>query len=244
MKNATFIAILLTLIMLLLVVGAAAIFLQQGREELVDEQATLTAELAGLKATLADRESDIVVLQSQAESQGPTLASSEAQLQTRSAEIEANEATILAVNGTLDAFAAQATAAAGPTATPTLTPPPTWTPRPEATATVDFSLPFAAIAIPREGEQVDGSENVELLAFLASREGVAQITVVVNGEERAADTGQGRRSFTLNDSLDVGWLQPGENVVEVTVFDGAGRSNRVTVRFSVVNLPPSGEGDS
>lgn len=92
--------------------------------------------------------------------------------------------------------------------------------------TVDNDEPSADVLAPRAGV----AETRRLLfAQLADEGGISEIRYAVNGGElRAIRFVEEPTSYTLREAID---LKPGDNHVELTVLDGAGRSTQRSIDF-------------
>lgn len=156
MKSTSFIAVLLTLLMLLLVTGAAAWFLFQGRADFERDMQLQQTELEGhvqtindLQTTAAAREMVIATGEAQAATRDAQLSESEALLATREAELEA----ALATTAAPEPKPTLATEPAGSDGPPRLE---IINPLFGATVTTDATLPVIIIASAEEGmEQLE-----------------------------------------------------------------------------------------
>lgn len=161
MKSTSFIAILLTLITLLLVTGAAALFLWQGQQDLQRDIQLQQSEIQGHTTTIND-------LQTTAAAREMALATSEAGLATRDSELLAGQSLL----ATRDAELAEALAT--PDVTPTTTP---------SEAPPADGPPPLEIIHPTEGAIFTTEANLQVVAIGYAPEGLARMELAVG--ERA-----------------------------------------------------------
>lgn len=166
MKTTTFIAILLTLITLLLVTGAAAFFLWQGHQDLQRDMQLQQSEIEGLTTTIND-------LQTTAAAREMALATGEAALATRDAELSDSQASL----ATREAELAEALATPEVTATPEAT----------ATPTSESSLvdgpPRLEIVHPTFGLIVNTETNLQVIAIGYAPEGIMGMELLVGDRQ-------------------------------------------------------------
>lgn len=156
MKSTTFIAILLTLLTLLLVTGAAVIFLIQGQGAMQDQVLDLQGDIEQQERTFAE-------LQTTAAAREMVLATSEAALETTEAELDESEALLATREAALaELEAAQEEATATAEAEPTARDEPSTveivSPQPGADITTDSALQIIVV-----GFSLDGIERLDLI---------------------------------------------------------------------------------
>lgn len=156
MKSTTFIAILLTLLTLLLVTGAAVIFLIQGQGAMQDQVLDLQGDIEQQERTFAE-------LQTTAAAREMVLATSEAALETTEAELDESQALLATREAALaELEAAQEAEAATAEAEPTARDEPSTveivSPQPGADITTDSALQIIVV-----GFSLDGIERLELM---------------------------------------------------------------------------------
>ncbi len=209
MKSTTFIALLLTLLMLLLVTGAAALFLWQGHRDLQSDVTRLELEVEGqmqemnnLQTTAAAREMVIATAQAQATVLAAQAAEAEALLATREAEL--------------------AEALATPAATA----------RPTAGVEAGNGPPRLEILYPAFGTTIASDVNVLVIVIAAAEEGIASIEVQAGDRPPLSelfDDGETfavfRRSF-FN-------LEPGPRNITATLTTADGVSEETSIRIFV-----------
>lgn len=166
MKATTFIAILLTMLMALLVLIAAVIFLLQGRQQLETRANAVATERAELEGTRVQLEANLG-------SESTALLASQAQLNTRDAEFISLSSQVIQLEQELDAATAALATALQPAATPT----------PDAEM---LAAPTVEFISPRPDEIIPVNTPAEIVFIVYHAQGIGSVHMEV-GEEVLED---------------------------------------------------------
>lgn len=220
MKSTTFIAILLTLLTLLLVTGAAIIFLIQGRGAMQDQVLDLRSDIEQQERTFAE-------LQTTAAAREMVLATGEAARATTEAALDESQALLATREAELaEVEAAQQEATATAEAEPT---------RPEEPSTVE-------IVSPQPGADITTGSALQIIVVGFSTEGIEQLELMVSDRsqpfEHEAD-GERHVIFTRG----VPNLTAGALSITATLTTGANETVQDTVRVLVRDSAPEPDGN-
>lgn len=217
MKSTTFIAILLTLLTLLLVTGAAVIFLLQGRGAMQSQMLELQRDVEQQERTFAE-------LQTTAAAREMVLSTSEAARATTETALDENQALLATREAQVaELEAAQEEARATAEAEPT--------PRDEA--------PIVEIVSPQPGVDITADSALQIIVVGLSTDGIEGLELMVGDRsfEHDAD-GETYRVF----SRGVPNLTPGTLVITATLTTGANDLVQDSVRVLVRGGEPEPNG--
>ena len=179
MKRSGLIAISLMLIMLLLVLGAAFVFLYQGRPVLERRVDALTSESAALRQELALAEATVMVSEATRLAAGAALATAE------SAAVLL-EGQLVASQQEADTLATRVIELTGGSETSTDS-------RPEPTATATPGPPQVAIVAPADGAVLAAGAAVNIVVAAADVAGITAVNLTIDDEAF--------RSYSVEDAL-------------------------------------------
>jgi hypothetical protein len=218
MKTSAFTAILLTFVMVILVLGAAVLFLWQGRELLIHDVTNLSTEVAGANSTATAvrayvdaREADLSTGEALQATTEAALATSEADyessLQTRES-VAASRATLAAQSATQEALLAP------------------------------LEAPYVAIAYPEDGARFSTSSSVPLVITAGHPQGVDQVALLGLGDTILLP-GSSDPYRVYNHRLEPP-LEPGEYIITATVTSRSRLTATDTLHFTVIVPPDEG----
>ena len=181
MKSTTFVAVLLVLLSLLLVIGAATLFLLQGRRTLLEETESLESQLQSQNMTHSQLQTTVDAQAAALQTQEASLSQSLLQLATRDAQLtEAQTAAEAATQG-----AAQATLEATPT--------------PEPQVQEEGGPPVLDILSPTNGVSVASDSPIPLIVVAFTSMGVERIEVEISDrQETLTESGNGETYAVMN----------------------------------------------
>ena len=214
MKSTTFIAILLTLLTLLLIVGAAALFLLQGRQDMQTDALLLQSEIEGqnqtiaeLQTTAAAREMALATAEAAVATRDAALAENQSVLATRETELAESESTAAAMAATLEA-------------------------KEEAQA------PLVEIVSPQLGAVVTTDTALQVIVVGLSVQGVKRLDLAV-GTRSFEIPGNGEAYDVFNRSIP--GLMPGTLVITATMTTDDSQTVQDSVRIVVRRAEPPQE---
>ena len=213
MKSTTFIAILLTFLMLLLVAVAAAFFLWQGQQDLRSDLQLQQAEINGQEQMINELQN--------------TAAAREMAQSTDEARVTALETELLGAQdqlATRDAELAEALA--------TLQAEPEATNTPDAQPAPGQGPPPLEILFPTFGTTVSSDANLPIIVIAAAAEGIANIEVQVGDRPPLIETLDDDPSFAVF-QRNIFNLQSGQLNITATVTTADGDREETSVRIFV-----------
>ncbi len=176
MKSTTFIAVLLTLLSLLLIVGATTLFLVQDRQEMQTDAFLMQAEIEGhnqtiiqLQTTAAAREMMLATSEALVTTRDAEVSQSESFIATQQAELEQQQTTLNELEDTLSGLEATLEA---------------------ERALVSDESPLVQIVSPLNGAVVTTDNSLEILVVGGYSQGVDNVSILVGD----------RPSFTIQDN--------------------------------------------
>lgn len=218
MKSTTFIAILLTLLTLLLVTGATAIFLIQGRGATQSQMLELQGDIEQQERTFAE-------LQTTAAAREMVLATSEAALETSEAELNESRALLAtreAELAELEAAQEDATATA------------------EAEPTRRDEPPVVEIVSPQPGVNITTDSALQLIIVGLSIDGIDRLDLMVGDRPFVLEAdGETYRVFRRG----VPNLTPGTLRITATLTTGSNETVQDTIRVLVREAEPEPNGN-
>lgn len=208
MKSTTFIAVLLTLLSLLLIVGATALFLFQGRRELLNE-------INGLQDSILERDSNLDQLRVTVEAQESELQTRQATLDQSLLQLGARQNDLEEAQAALEAL--QATRAAE-------TPPAT-------------SMPVVDILSPTGGISVSSDSELTLIVVAFAADGVERIDVEIGDNLGAFAQASDGEPYVVMRRL-VSDLTPGNLTITATLTTSANQIQRSSIQIVVTEATP------
>jgi len=191
MKRSGLTALSLTLLMLLLVLGAAFVFLYQGRPVLEQRVDALATESAALRQDLAQAETTVMVSEATRLAAGEVLATAESDAVLLEGQLVASqqEADTLGTR-----VAELATGAEGNT-----------TDGPEPAATATPGPPQVAIIAPDDGAVLAADAAVNIIVAAADAAGITAVNLTIDDEPFRSHSVDEALLFTVSEN----WIPPG-----------------------------------
>ena len=216
MKTTSLTGVVLTLLMLLLVLGAAFIFLFQGRQKLVEQRDRLETETADLQQDLAQTELDLNVVEATRAATADALATAESSTLLLDGELVQSQQEV-------DALAEQLDAASQ-----------TITTLQDAQEEVLSQPPEVAILSPANGRILPLGDSFNIVLVATDPKGVASVNLAINEEPIETYLPGNETLFTA-----VSPWQPTESneyVIQLTAVNSQGISSRsaaITVTVAI-----------
>ena len=220
MKTTTFFAILLTLLSLLLVAGAASLFLLQGRGALEEEVRNLQDTVQNEGRTIDNLQATIEAQEAALTSSEATLASNEATLAETSLQLAAREDELNEALAALEAF--EGTGVAQP---PTTSEP-----------------PVIEIVNPQFGVPISSDAPLPIIVVAIAGEGVERIEIAVGDRERPfSESGNGEPFRVMR--RNVFNLAPGSLMITATLTTVDNQVEQTTMQVIVSGETPEEEAE-
>jgi hypothetical protein len=215
MKSSTFIAILLTFLMALLVLVSAVVFLWQGRQQMQNTISGLETEVAMLADAQIRAEANLA-------SESAARATTQADLATRQAEFDRSEQESIALQQEVAALSVELTRV-NMTATAT--------PDPAALAQPELFL------ILEPAGQTPLNTVVDYTILIGHPVGIAQVTLIIGDQFREDYQGNGLRLVKLEESYLAD--MEGEISFQVVATSTLGVAGSVTSTLTVATPTPT-----
>lgn len=211
MKSTTFVAVLLTLLSLLLIVGAAALFLFQGRRDFLNE-------INGLQESILERDSNLDQLRTTVEAQESELQTRQATLDQSLLQLGTRQHDLEEVQAALEAL--QETRAAETPPAP--------------------SMPVVDILSPTGGISVASDTELSIIVVAFAADGVERIDVEIGDNLGSFTQASDGAPYVVMRRL-VSELTPGNLTITATLTTVDNRIQRSSIQIAVTEATPEPE---
>jgi hypothetical protein len=202
MRSTSFAAVILTLFMLLLVLGAAFIFLFQGRQTLAVQRAELATSVVSLEAEVEANSLAIQRVEATRLATGEELATAVAEKVLLEGQLVASDQQIDTLTATVEALTTIIATVDGPLPTPMPTVKPTAGPPPQV-----------EIVFPITGTAVTVGTPLQIVFFADDPAGLTTITLTINDEIFQTYEPEGLTAYTARET----WLPEEAGILEISL---------------------------
>lgn len=215
MKTSAFVATLLTFLMVILVLGAAAFFLWQGRQLLRDEADGRATEMASVASTAT-------AVRAYADARDQAAATSEALRATSEAALATSEAGLTSSEQTRESMSLARATLQAQSAT-------------QEAMLSGLADPYVEFAYPEDGASVSASSGLQLVIAVGHPSGIDRLALVGLGDTVLLPGGS--TPFRIYRHLLEPPLTVGSYTITATVTSRTQESASDTLSFTVVQAP-------